>query len=173
MSRFAIVKAIFPTCREILDIDQIMDESLGLELTEDNIEDVLDEIRPYLVGEFAPASAQDKPLSLPYFCIPAVITSALLSVLHMTISAVQTCLAGLLSAELPIHLAISILLPGNIRLAVILHWSTAVALLYLLTAAFHVSFQAALGHLKPHVSRRAPSSESIASRKLMQLLHHE
>ncbi|KAK9836613.1 hypothetical protein WJX74_004348 [Apatococcus lobatus] len=35
---------------EILDIDQITDESMGLELTEDNIEDVLDEIRPYLVG---------------------------------------------------------------------------------------------------------------------------
>ena len=37
-------------CREILDIEQITDESMGLELTEDNIEDVLDEIRPYLVG---------------------------------------------------------------------------------------------------------------------------
>ncbi|BDA43029.1 NifU-like protein 1, chloroplastic [Coccomyxa sp. Obi] len=35
---------------EILEIEQIMDEDTGLELTEDNIETVLDEIRPYLVG---------------------------------------------------------------------------------------------------------------------------
>ncbi len=34
-----------------MDIEQITDEAMGLELTEDNIEDVLDEIRPYLVGE--------------------------------------------------------------------------------------------------------------------------
>lgn len=37
--------------QEILEIEQIMDEDTGLELTEDNIETVLDEIRPYLVGE--------------------------------------------------------------------------------------------------------------------------
>lgn len=35
---------------EILEIEQLMDEDTGLELTEDNIETVLDEIRPYLVG---------------------------------------------------------------------------------------------------------------------------
>ncbi|CAL5221129.1 g3265 [Coccomyxa viridis] len=35
---------------EILEIEQLMDESQGLELTEGNIETVLDEIRPYLVG---------------------------------------------------------------------------------------------------------------------------
>lgn len=34
-----------------MDIEQIMDENMGLDLTEDNIEDVLDEIRPYLVGK--------------------------------------------------------------------------------------------------------------------------
>ena len=37
--------------QEILEIEQIMDEEQGLELSEDNIETVLDEIRPYLVGE--------------------------------------------------------------------------------------------------------------------------
>ncbi|CAK0782097.1 NifU-like protein 2, chloroplastic [Coccomyxa viridis] len=35
---------------EILEIEQLMDEDQGLELTEGNIETVLDEIRPYLVG---------------------------------------------------------------------------------------------------------------------------
>lgn len=37
--------------QEILEIEQLMDEDQGLELTEGNIETVLDEIRPYLVGE--------------------------------------------------------------------------------------------------------------------------
>ena len=36
--------------QEILDVEQLMDEVTGLELTEENVEDVLDEIRPYLVG---------------------------------------------------------------------------------------------------------------------------
>ena len=36
--------------QEILEIEQIMDENQGMELNEDNIETVLDEIRPYLVG---------------------------------------------------------------------------------------------------------------------------
>ena len=34
-----------------MEIEQLMDEDQGLELTEGNIETVLDEIRPYLVGE--------------------------------------------------------------------------------------------------------------------------
>ncbi len=41
----------FKHAQEILEIEQIMDEDTGLELTEDNIETVLDEIRPYLVGK--------------------------------------------------------------------------------------------------------------------------
>lgn len=36
--------------QEVLDVEQIMDEQKGLDLTEDNLESVLDEIRPYLVG---------------------------------------------------------------------------------------------------------------------------
>lgn len=47
----SVAQADHCVCREILDIEQITDESMGLELTEDNIDDVLDEIRPYLVGE--------------------------------------------------------------------------------------------------------------------------
>lgn len=36
---------------EILEVEQLLDEeSVGLDLTEDNVEMVLDEIRPYLVG---------------------------------------------------------------------------------------------------------------------------
>lgn len=35
-----------------MEIEQLMDEDQGLELTEGNIETVLDEIRPYLVGKF-------------------------------------------------------------------------------------------------------------------------
>ncbi|KAE8713819.1 NifU-like protein 1 [Hibiscus syriacus] len=35
---------------EILEVEQIMDTETGLELNEENIEKVLDEIRPYLVG---------------------------------------------------------------------------------------------------------------------------
>lgn len=35
---------------EILEVEQVLDEQTGLELTEDNLESVLDEIRPYLVG---------------------------------------------------------------------------------------------------------------------------
>ena len=49
--------------QEILEIEQIMDEDTGLELTEDNIETVLDEIRPYLVGEpmFSPFDFCSRP----------------------------------------------------------------------------------------------------------------
>lgn len=35
---------------EILDVDQVMDEEVGLDLTPENVDTVLDEIRPYLVG---------------------------------------------------------------------------------------------------------------------------
>ena len=36
--------------QEIMNVEQIMDDNVGLELTEENVETVLDEIRPYLVG---------------------------------------------------------------------------------------------------------------------------
>ena len=37
--------------QEILEIEQLEEENQGMELTDDNVETVLDEIRPYLVGE--------------------------------------------------------------------------------------------------------------------------
>lgn len=38
-----------------MEVEQIMDEDESLPLTEENIETVLDEIRPYLVGEPVPS----------------------------------------------------------------------------------------------------------------------
>lgn len=35
---------------EILDVQQLEEQNLGLELTAENVDNVLDEIRPYLVG---------------------------------------------------------------------------------------------------------------------------
>jgi Fe-S cluster biogenesis protein NfuA len=35
---------------EILEVEQVMDQQAGMELTDDNVEQVLDEIRPYLIG---------------------------------------------------------------------------------------------------------------------------
>ena len=36
--------------QEILEVEQIMDEQTGLELTAENVDKVLGEIRPYLIG---------------------------------------------------------------------------------------------------------------------------
>ena len=36
--------------QEILDVEQLFDEQTGLELTHNNVETVLNEIRPYLIG---------------------------------------------------------------------------------------------------------------------------
>lgn len=35
---------------EIMDVEEVIQENLGLELNNENVELVLDEIRPYLVG---------------------------------------------------------------------------------------------------------------------------
>lgn len=35
---------------QILDVEQVTEESLGLALTEENVDTTLNEIRPYLVG---------------------------------------------------------------------------------------------------------------------------
>ena len=42
--------------QEIMNVEQIMDDNVGLELTNENVETVLDEIRPYLVGMPQPRS---------------------------------------------------------------------------------------------------------------------
>ena len=39
-----------PPPQEILEVEQVEDEAQGLELTAENVESVLDEIRPYLTG---------------------------------------------------------------------------------------------------------------------------
>ena len=36
--------------QEILDVEQLFDEQTGLELNHNNVESVLNEIRPYLIG---------------------------------------------------------------------------------------------------------------------------
>ena len=35
---------------EILDVEEVMQENVGLELNSENVEIVLNEIRPYLIG---------------------------------------------------------------------------------------------------------------------------
>ena len=52
-----------------MNVEQIMDDEQGLQLTEENIELVLDEIRPYLVGESPEPHGK---------FLPALIASALL-----------------------------------------------------------------------------------------------
>lgn len=46
-----LLSSHLPCVQEIMDVEQIMEEDQSLPLTEENIELVLDEIRPYLVGE--------------------------------------------------------------------------------------------------------------------------
>ena len=48
--RMGIQRKLMEKIPEILDVEQVMDEIEGLELTAENVENVLDEIRPYLVG---------------------------------------------------------------------------------------------------------------------------
>ena len=43
-----------------MEVEQIMEEDQSLPLTEENIEKVLDEIRPYLVGEPSECSIIDQ-----------------------------------------------------------------------------------------------------------------
>ena len=40
----------YPLFVQILEVEQVTEESMGLELTTENIETTLNEIRPYLVG---------------------------------------------------------------------------------------------------------------------------
>mmetsp|Transcript_12265 Transcript_12265/g.31804 ORF Transcript_12265/g.31804 Transcript_12265/m.31804 type:complete len:104 (-) Transcript_12265:84-395(-) len=48
--RMGIQRKLMEKIPEILDVEQIMDEVEGLDLTEENVEAVLDELRPYLAG---------------------------------------------------------------------------------------------------------------------------
>ena len=48
--RMGIQRKLMEKIPEILDVEQIIDEYEGMELTAENVESVLDEIRPYLTG---------------------------------------------------------------------------------------------------------------------------
>lgn len=48
--KMGIERRLMEKIPDIVAVEPIMDEVMGLELTEENIEKVLDEIRPYLVG---------------------------------------------------------------------------------------------------------------------------
>jgi len=48
--RMGIQRKLMEKIPEILDVEQIIDEFEGLQLTAENVESVLDEIRPYLTG---------------------------------------------------------------------------------------------------------------------------
>lgn len=51
MSIISVLNFILrPVFQEILEVEQIMDEQTGLELTAENVDTVLGEIRPYLIG---------------------------------------------------------------------------------------------------------------------------
>ena len=48
--KMGIQRKLMEKIPEILEVEQVMEEMEGLDLTEENVENVLDEIRPYLVG---------------------------------------------------------------------------------------------------------------------------
>lgn len=48
--RMGIEKRLMEKIPEIMEVEQIQDEAGGLDLTEENVEATLDEIRPYLAG---------------------------------------------------------------------------------------------------------------------------
>ena len=48
--RMGIQRKLMEKIPEILDVEQIIDAFEGMELTAENVESVLDEIRPYLTG---------------------------------------------------------------------------------------------------------------------------
>eukprot|EP00252_Welwitschia_mirabilis_P021244 TRINITY_DN537_c0_g1_i1.p1 TRINITY_DN537_c0_g1~~TRINITY_DN537_c0_g1_i1.p1 ORF type:complete len:241 (-),score=54.28 TRINITY_DN537_c0_g1_i1:149-871(-) len=48
--KMGIERRLMESIPEIIAVEQVMDDETGLELTEENVEKVLEEIRPYLVG---------------------------------------------------------------------------------------------------------------------------
>lgn len=48
--KMGIERRLMENIPEIVAVEQVMDEETGLQLTEENVEKVLEEIRPYLVG---------------------------------------------------------------------------------------------------------------------------
>ena len=63
--------------QEIMNVEQIMDENVGMDLTEENVETVLDEIRPYLIG--VPCLLCTALQCQPTLNLPGVMTQASLA----------------------------------------------------------------------------------------------
>ena len=59
LAYFGCFSRLYPFLQEILEVEQIMDEDTGMALSNENIEKVLDEIRPYLVGQCSTQAAND------------------------------------------------------------------------------------------------------------------
>ena len=58
--KMGIQRRLMERIPEIMDVEQVMDTETGLALTEENVEKVLDEIRPYLTGTGGGTLALDK-----------------------------------------------------------------------------------------------------------------
>ena len=54
--KMGIQRRLMERIPEVMDVEQVMDTETGLALTDENVEKVLDEIRPYLTGACAFAS---------------------------------------------------------------------------------------------------------------------
>jgi Fe-S cluster biogenesis protein NfuA len=48
--KMGIQRRLMERIPEVMDVEQVMDTETGLALTDENVEKVLDEIRPYLTG---------------------------------------------------------------------------------------------------------------------------
>jgi len=58
--KMGIQRRLMERIPEIMDVEQVMDTETGLALTDENVEKVLDEIRPYLTGTGGGTLALDK-----------------------------------------------------------------------------------------------------------------
>jgi Fe-S cluster biogenesis protein NfuA len=63
--KMGIQRRLMERIPEIMDVEQVMDTETGLALTDENVEKVLDEIRPYLTG----ASRTRRPQSARVCCV--------------------------------------------------------------------------------------------------------
>jgi Fe-S cluster biogenesis protein NfuA len=72
--KMGIQRRLMERIPEIMDVEQVMDTETGLALTDENVEKVLDEIRPYLTGAPLPAAAgapRAHAACLTHACVPA------------------------------------------------------------------------------------------------------
>ena len=82
--RMGIQRKLMEKIPEILDVEQIIDEFEGLQLTAENVESVLDEIRPYLTGAGGGSlELEDIDVDVPPLPVPEV-PSCFSSILAMS-----------------------------------------------------------------------------------------